>query len=266
MARGLNHVYLLGALARDPELKYTSGANPIAVLNLTVAGNDLIVDKDGHEREIPWYHRVTMMGRMGELLADQLKAGDPVLVEGALEYRAWEDATSGQKRSQVNVKALRVDKALAGSRSVPTVTDAQGGQRLTNALNEVMLVGNLTQDAEQRFTQTGDGVTGLNLAINESWKDKTGNWAERVHFCSVSLWRDLAEEAKDLKKGDPVLIMGRLTVESWTEKDGNKRSTTKVEGRRIESLARGETAPRSKPATRRPVEEDDFIPDEDLPF
>lgn len=246
MARGLNHVYLLGALARDPELRYTP--NGTAVADLTVAGEDTVIGFDKRERVLPWYHRVSLLGRQAEAISEQLKAGDPVLVEGALEYRSWE-TPEGQKRNQVQVKALRVEGALAGTREEATVRDSQGGHRLTNALNEVVLIGNLTRDPELRYTPGGDAVTGVGLAVNESWKDKTGNWQEKTHFIDVTLWRELAEAASELKKGDPMLVTGRLVNESWTDREGNKRNSTKVEAKRVETLSRGPGAPGGAEAT-----------------
>jgi single-strand DNA-binding protein len=237
MARGLNHVYLLGALARDPELRYTP--NGTAVADLTVAGEDNIVGNDGRARVLPWYHRVSILGQQAERLTDgSMKAGDAILIEGALEFRSWE-TPEGQKRSAVNVKALRVEAAQYGQRAEPLVTDSVGGKRLSNALNEVVLIGNLTRDSELRYTPSGDAVTTISMAVNESWKDKTGNWQEKTHYVEVNLWRELAEAAGESKKGDPVMIMGRLVNESWTDREGNKRSTTRVEGRRIENLVRG---------------------------
>ena len=237
MARGLNHVYLMGALARDPEFRYTPSG--IAVADLTVAGEDSVMGNDGRARVLPWYHRVSILGQQAERITDNnLKQGDAVMVEGSLEFRSWE-TPEGQKRTAVSVKALRIENALTGSRAEPLVTDSVGGKRLTNALNEVVLIGNLTRDAELRFTPNGDAVTTISVAVNESWKDKTGNWQEKTHYVEINLWRDLAEAAGELKKGDPMMVLGRLVNESWVDREGNKRSTTRVEGRRIEILARG---------------------------
>jgi single-strand DNA-binding protein len=236
MARGLNHVYLLGALARDPELRYTP--NGTAVADLTVAGEDNVTGNDGRARVLPWYHRVSLLGQQAERVSNEMKAGEAVLVEGTLDFRSWE-TPEGVKRSAVSVKALRIEGAQYGARAEALVTDSVGGKRLTNAINEVVLIGNLTRDSELRYTPGGDAVITISMAVNESWKDKTGNWQEKTHFIEVNLWRDLAEFAGELKKGDPVLIMGRLVNESWTDREGNKRSTTRVEGRRIESLSRG---------------------------
>lgn len=236
MARGMNHVYLIGAITREPELRYTP--NGTAVMELTVAGEDTIIGNDGRERVLPWYHRVTVMGKQAEFQRDQLQTGMPVLVEGSLDYRTWE-AQDGQKRQMVSVKGLRVEPALGVGRPEVTVKDSVGGFRLTNGFNEVMLVGNLTRDPEIRYTPAGDAVTGLGLAVNESWKDRNGNPQEKAHFIEVTLWRDLAEMASEARKGDPVFVVGRLVVDSWVDKDNNKRSSTKVEGKRFETLTRG---------------------------
>ncbi len=234
MARGMNHVYLVGVLARDPELRYTPSGVP--VFEATVAGEDHLTGNDGRERHLPWYHRISMLGKPAEWIAERgLKAGEPVMVEGSLEYNQWE-APEGGKRSIVRVKGLRVESLTT---SPETVQDAGGGVRMTGGWNTVMLIGNLTRDPELRYTPGGDAVLGLSLAVNESWKDRNGAQQEKTHWIDATLWRELAEAAKDLHKGDPVLIQGRLTNESWTDKDGNKRNSTKVEATRVEALSRG---------------------------
>ena len=234
MARGMNHVYLIGALARDPELRYTGSG--MAVFEATVAGEDRVTGNDGRERNLPWYHRVSILGKPAEWQAERaLKGGDAVLVEGTLEYRQWE-APEGGKRSAVNVKALRMEQL---GYQPELVQDAGGGVRMSGAMNEVMVVGNVTRDPEIRYTPAGDAVLGLSVAVNEQYQDRQGQRQEKVHYIDATLWRDLAENMKELRKGDPVMIMGRLVNESWTDKDGNKRNNTKVEATRVEALARG---------------------------
>lgn len=235
MARGMNHVYLVGALARDPELRYTPSGVP--VYEVTIAGEDHIVGNDGRERRLPWYHRVSMLGKPAEWMGERnLKAGDVVMVEGSLDYSTWEDANGGGKRSAVKVKALRIESMQS---SLEAVQDAGGGVRLGGGWNVVMLVGNITRDPEMRYTPAGDAVLGVGLAVNESWKDRQGQQQEKTHWIDVTLWRELAETAAALKKGDPLLIQGRLMNEAWTDRDGNKRNTTKVEATRVEALTRG---------------------------
>ncbi len=248
MARGMNHVYLVGALARDPELRYTPSGVP--VYEATVAGEDHVVGADGRERKLPWYHRVSMLGKPAEWLSERnLKAGDAVMVEGAVDYSSW-DTPEGGKRSMVRVKALRMENLAANPE---TVTDAGGGVRMDGGWNSVMLVGNLTRDPELRYTPGGDAVLGLGLAVNDTWRDKSGQQQEKTHWIEATLWRELAEAASTLKKGDPVLLTGRLMNESWTDKEGTKRNTTKVEATKVEALSRGvgALAPTATPAAPR---------------
>ncbi|GGR15381.1 single-stranded DNA-binding protein [Deinococcus ruber] len=249
MARGMNHIYLIGVLARDPELRYTPSG--VAVYEATIAGEDHLAGADGKQRQLPWYHRVSILGKPAEWQSERnLVAGDAVLVEGTLDYSSW-DAPEGGKRSMVKVKALRMEQL---STQPETTQDAGGGVRMNGGMNQVMVVGNLTRDPDLRYTPAGDAVLGLSLAVNETWKDRQGQPQEKVHWLDVTLWRDLAEAAKDFHKGDPVLVAGRLTNESWTDKDGNKRNTTKIEANRFEVLSRGTpsgTSPTAAPAAQR---------------
>lgn len=250
MARGMNHVYLIGALARDPELRYTP--NGTAVFEATVAGEDHVVGTDGRERKLPWYHRVSILGKPAEWQAERnLKGGDAVMVEGTLDYSQWE-APEGGKRSMVKVKALRMEQL---GTEPELVQDAGGGVRMGSGMNEVVLIGNVVRDPDLRYTPAGDAVLGLGLAVNESWTDRQGQKQEKTHWIDATLWRELAESMKDLKKGDPVVIQGRLVNEAWTDKDGNKRNSTKVEATRVEALSRGAAAGQSgyaaSPATPR---------------
>ena len=88
MTRGINNVLLIGSLARDPELRYAPGG--LAILNFTLAG-DSKIQADGSERNVPWYQRTSLIGKQAEALAETLKAGDAVLLEGSLDYRSWEN-------------------------------------------------------------------------------------------------------------------------------------------------------------------------------
>ncbi len=244
MARGMNHVFLVGAAARDPELRYTPSGTP--VLELTVAGEDTVTGADGQPRTLPWYHRVSLLGKSGETIAEQVKAGHALLVEGSLEQRSWE-TPEGQKRSATSVKALRIEQLQRPKEQL--ISDAGGGVRLQNGVNEVTLVGNLGRDPELRYTSSGDAVASFALAVSESWKGRDGNWQERTHWIDVNAWRELAEQAAGLHKGDSLLVQGRVRNDSWTDKEGQKRSATRVEAIRVEALTRGPAAPGSAGAT-----------------
>ena len=106
-----------------------------------------------------------------------------------------------------------------------------------SGINKVILVGNLGQDTEVKYTAGGAAVTTLSLATSESWKDKdTGSDQERTEWHRVVLWRRLAEIAGEyLKKGSKVYIEGQLQTRKW-EQDGQTRYTTEVIGRDMQFL------------------------------
>lgn len=276
MARGYNSVLLAGTLTQKPELKYTAGG--LAILELNPGGNDRVVGSDGQVRDLAWYHRVTVFGKQAEYLADQLEGGSPIFVDGRLKYRSWEDA-NGQKRSALDITAIRVEALTHGPRKgEATVLDAKNQERLVDALNQVTVIGNLIKDAELRYTPGGDAVTRFVVAINEQYRDRNGQDQESVHFVEVNVWRELAEACAELAKGDPVLVMGRLVTDNWTDKDGNRQYKDKIEGMRVEYLTRGPgSGAGARPANATDKQQDaqtgqkldideEFPPEEDLPF
>ncbi|MDR1484279.1 MAG: single-stranded DNA-binding protein [Planctomycetaceae bacterium] len=110
------------------------------------------------------------------------------------------------------------------------------------SFSRVILVGNLTRDPELRHIATGTSVTDIGLAINDRRKLPSGEWVEDVTFVDITLWGRTAEVVcQYLTKGAPLLVEGRLKLDSW-EADGQKRSKLKVVGERIEFLSGGSGA------------------------
>jgi single-strand DNA-binding protein len=102
--------------------------------------------------------------------------------------------------------------------------------------NRVVLVGNMTRDVELRYIPSGMAVTDIGLAVNDRRKNASGEWVDETTFVDVTLWGRTAEVASEfLSKGSPVLIEGRLKLDSW-EKDGQKHSKLKVVGERMQML------------------------------
>lgn len=99
-------------------------------------------------------------------------------------------------------------------------------------MNIVILAGRLTRDPEQRYTQSGTGMTSFGLAVTERYKDGKGEWVERANFFDVTIWGKRGEAfARYHKKGAPALIHGKLRFESWEDKQtGAKRSKVTVVG------------------------------------
>ena len=97
-------------------------------------------------------------------------------------------------------------------------------------VNNITCLGNLTRDPELRFTPSGAAVAGFGIAVNRSIQNKTsGEWESQADFFNVTAWHKLAENcAESLSKGDRVLVAGRLSQDSWEDKDGQKRSAVKI--------------------------------------
>ena len=104
------------------------------------------------------------------------------------------------------------------------------------AFNRVILMGNITTKIDLRTTQGGTAVCDVSLAVNDRRKNQAGEWIEDTTFVDVTLWGRTAEVAAEyLAKGSPILIEGRLKLETW-EADGQKRSKLKVVGERMQML------------------------------
>lgn len=120
--------------------------------------------------------------------------------------------------------------------------------------NQVMLVGNLTDDPELRFTPNGAAVANFRLAVTprvregDTWKDG------ETSFFRINVWRQQAENAAEsLTKGTRCIVIGRLRTRSWETPEGEKRSVTEVEAdelgpslkfatAKVERAARGDGA------------------------
>ncbi len=101
----LNKVFLIGRLARDPELRYIPSGT--AVTTFTVATNRAYTLASGEKREESCFVRVVAWARQAELCGEYLSKGSPVFVEGRLQSRSWE-TPDGQKRSTIEVVAQNI--------------------------------------------------------------------------------------------------------------------------------------------------------------
>jgi len=148
------------------------------------------------------------------------------------------------------------------------LTFKQGEAEMNAA--QTVLIGNVTQDPEMTFTTSGQARLSFSIACNYVWYDQANEKQEKVSFFNVIAWRYVAENAaKTLEKGLGVVVIGRLEQRSYTDKEGNNRTTVElvadeiaVNTRAIESVTRraksdGAGAPaqgqrrQQKPATGR---------------
>jgi single-strand DNA-binding protein len=93
----------------------------------------------------------------------------------------------------------------------------------------VSIVGNLVEDPELRFTASGIPVSNFRVAVTARVKDGDGWKDGDTSFYRVAAWRQLAEHIRDsLSKGDRVVVLGQLRMNSWETPEGDKRSTVEV--------------------------------------
>lgn len=107
-------------------------------------------------------------------------------------------------------------------------------------INTVTLSGNLTKDPEHRTTSGGTSVCKLRIASNERYKDQTtGDWSDRPGYYDVTIWKGMADwVASNIKKGDQVVVEGRLRWREWETDDGHKRQAVDITANSIVPVTR----------------------------
>ncbi len=100
---------------------------------------------------------------------------------------------------------------------------------MAGSVNKVFLMGNLTRDVELKYTPSNQPVATFGLAMNRRYKTKDGENREETTFVDCEAWARTAEVMNEyLSKGRPVFIEGRLKLDQWQDKEGNKRSKLRV--------------------------------------
>ncbi|MEI7765387.1 MAG: single-stranded DNA-binding protein [bacterium] len=135
----LNKAIVIGNLTRDPELK--SLPSGIKVCSFSLATNRVWKDKNGARQESADYHNVVVFGRQAETVAQYMKKGSSILVEGRMQTRSWDDKTSGEKKYRTEIIADRTQFGPRGgseggssapkTNSAPAkVSEQKGGEEL----------------------------------------------------------------------------------------------------------------------------------------
>jgi single-strand DNA-binding protein len=138
------------------------------------------------------------------------------------------------------------------------------------SLNKIMLIGNLGNDAETRFTTNNAAVTTFSLATTSGYKGKDGNWVNETTWHNIVSWNlpDFYKEA--LKKGKKFYVEGRLSKRDYTDKEGVKRYITEVVSEKLIPLEGRESSGNGDSYSERSSYEapaaSSSPEDEDLPF
>lgn len=144
------------------------------------------------------------------------------------------------------------------------------------SLNKVLLIGNAGRDPEVRHLESGVAVVTLPVATTERFKDKNGEMKEQTEWHNVVFWRNLAEIVeRDVRKGSPMFIEGKLRTRSWEDQNGVKKYTTEIVADNLRLLGRrgsDNNLPQqgSQQGSRPAISSSDILDDatdiDDLPF
>ncbi|HRY42159.1 MAG TPA: single-stranded DNA-binding protein [Candidatus Krumholzibacteria bacterium] len=142
------------------------------------------------------------------------------------------------------------------------------------SVNKVIVLGNVGNDPEMRYAQSGDAIVNVSIATTRRWKNKDGEKQEETEWHRVSAFGRLAEIIGEyVHKGDPLFVSGRLRTRKWTDKEGVERYTTEIVAEEIQLLGnrsggesrepqRREPPPRREPPKK--TQQQEF--DDDIPF
>jgi len=101
MAKGVNKVFLLGRLGKDPEIKSTTGGTVVATFSL--ATSDRQKNAQGAWEDKTEWHNLVAFNRTAEIVRDYCKKGKELFIEGKITTRSWDDKESGQKRYRTEI-------------------------------------------------------------------------------------------------------------------------------------------------------------------
>ena len=101
MAKGVNKVFLLGNVGKDPEFRTTPGGMNVASFSLATA--DRAKDTEGNWTDRTEWHNLVAFQRTAEIVRDYVKKGSQIFIEGKLQTRSWDDKTSGEKKYRTEI-------------------------------------------------------------------------------------------------------------------------------------------------------------------
>jgi single-strand DNA-binding protein len=146
---------------------------------------------------------------------------------------------------------------------------------MPKSVNKVILVGNVGQDPEVRYTPSGIPVGKFSLATNERFKDKSGELQERTEWHTVVAWQRLAEIVGEfVSKGSKVYVEGKIQTSSWDDRhSGEKKYRTEIVARDLVLLGSRDNGNGAKPAASHSAEQTESVEagpseivDEEIPF
>jgi len=152
---------------------------------------------------------------------------------------------------------------------------------MSKGVNKVILVGNLGDEPELRYTGDDTAVCNMSLATNESYTDSDGNEVQKTEWHDVVAWGRLGEVCNEyLEKGSQVYFEGKLQTREWEDRDDNTRYSTEVKAQEMMfldsnrngapggdgAMSQPDPAPEPTSQERTSDGQEDFEPSDNLPF
>jgi len=135
------------------------------------------------------------------------------------------------------------------------------------SLNQCNFIGRVGRDPETRYSSSGDAITNITLAVDDSYKNKDGEKIDKCEWVNVTFYRKLAEIAGEyLVKGSLVFVSGKQETRKYTDKTGIEKYSTSIIADKMQMLGskQGNSEPRER--TKTETQSGGFDDMEDIPF
>jgi single-strand DNA-binding protein len=129
MAKGVNKVFLLGNVGKDPEIRTTAGGMTVATFSLATA--DRAKDAQGNWADKTEWHNLVAFQRTAEIIRDYVKKGSQIFVEGKIQTRSWDDKETNVKKYRTEI--LVNELSLLGGRGTGEGAGSSGGYSSSRA-------------------------------------------------------------------------------------------------------------------------------------
>lgn len=121
-------------------------------------------------------------------------------------------------------------------------------------LNNVQIIGNLGGTPEMKYVNNSDHVVNFSVAVNERWKNRSGEPQERTTWVRIVAFNGIGSAcAEYLKRGDTVYVEGRLQIREYEDKDQNPHTAVEVVASRVRFLGGGSAGDEKRPVPGRPT-------------
>jgi single-strand DNA-binding protein len=125
MAKGVNKVFLLGNVGKDPEIRTTAGGMTVATFSLATA--ERAKDAQGNWADKTEWHNLVAFQRTAEIVRDYVKKGTQVFIEGKIQTRSWDDKESGQKKYRTEILINELSLLGGGAGRGEGASSSSGG-------------------------------------------------------------------------------------------------------------------------------------------